>query len=714
MTPLPRRMAADLNNQQQSSISRMPSVQRIAPPPTTALKFRTRVPASTFPHIVERSIVDEDVHAELAKSSHDFTSHDVTSPVKQSPMKIDSETKMSQEPSPKKEKRDKSTPNRFIGLFYLDPDEEEEELLRQDLAAQEQQKRIGTLAAKKEQRERKIAFRVTSEDKEEVKPEKPGASAKSAPLFDFGPSLTSTPRKEEEKPLINLATPVKTAMAFDLPSSTTKIGSTDDDREFKRKRPAEKTESLFAQPSIKPVFNFAPPEPKQQDKPTEPSHVEPPKFTFATPDEAEKPSLTLSFAPAVASKEQPAAPSFTFPTKPVESTLSETKFTFGAPIESKPAFTLPTPTTTEAAKPTFSFAPLEVKQSETNGTKPTFTFPGLATTEKPATSSDKPLFSFGPASEKPAASLAEKPAPSSGSATDKPAPAFGSATGKPVPTFTFGSAAPTAPEKSTPPVFSFGTPASATPATTSSPFTFGQQPKEAEQAKAPTFNFAPPAASSSEPKPFTFGQSKPIDNSKPSFGESAFGSASTSAFGSSTATAFGSAPTTAFGSTPSAFSFPAQQQQGGMDMQMEEDGMAQPAPMSAFGTASSSSFGFAPATTTGTSGAAKPFSFATGPSPAPSSVTTPTFNFTSPSPTNQFTFGTTAPVPATSPFTFGQPAQAQQAQPFVFGAQPASEGASGMDALASAAASGGGFNVGAGGSVTGARKTGPMTRARRR
>lgn len=656
------------------------------------------------------AIVDADVTAELGRiqagrQSPPPTLEQENQPVDASPMKVDS----GESPSPKKQKSQLDVPRRFVGVFYLDPDEEEQELLEQERRDEERRKRIEALVAKKQQRERKVSFRAEAPIAEPAKEAKEQEiiAAPVKPLFDFGESAAPV----QSQP----STPAKpaTGFAFELPSATTKLRKSEDEdstgrAEPKRKRSIQLEKVEDIKPTMQPVnFSFGTKmaeEPKlnipfgttkdegKKDE-SKPAQV----FSFAIPEV--KDTAGLKFGAEAASATE-VAPTFSVETK--AALAAETKPVFSFPIasatgESKPAFTFGTPATTSSAaaadKPLFSFGAATAATAEPS--KPVFSF-GKAEepvkTEQPKVEEPvktEPLkFSFG------ATSTAEPFKPTFGLSA--------SAASTEPPKFNFGLSSSSTAGQTKPmaPSFTFGQPEkpSAEPASTASAsmFNFSAPKTETTSASVPSFNFGmgekpstTTSANTATPS-FTFVNAQPATSSAPTF---TFGTP-TPATEASKPFAFGSAPTTP--AIPS-FSFGTAQPLKAVpeDTDMMDDSMAQPTPSNT-------------ATTTSVFGSAFG-GFSAAPSPAPSlTATTPTFGFTSPQPQTQpiFSFG------AASSSAFGSAPSALPA-PFAF-AQPTASGSSAMDALAAAAsnASGtAGFNAG---TASTGRKITPISRARRR
>lgn len=646
-TPLPRRLHSGAAGERARG-----TVQRIAPP-STQLKFRTRPFAPILDEVVAADQADEEreIELELCKSPY-------ASP--KAPAAAEPAEPLVEEAPAAVPVRMVPSKNRFSGVFYLDPDEEEEELLRQEREALAQEERIKTLVVRREQRERKVAVRQTeaaqapAADRPADAPAKAVQRAEPAkPIFDFGSSTAPAGVAS-----VAAAPVVRAPPTLELPSATTKLAMLSEQQEMADGPLARKPKRMQTE-SVPFTFGAAPPS------------TAPEAGSVAEP------------VPAASSAEAPKPAAFSFGAPPSE-TVPKPVFTFGtqtpASVDAKPA--------AAPAMPQFTFSfgagaekpaapPVDAPQAaapQEAAPQTAFTF-GAATPVEPA----KPVFTFG--------------APEGPSAYAKPAPfTFGQPEAKP---FVFG-AAPTQPTAQA----AAQTTTQATAQTAAQPaFTFGAP--QAEQPKPPVFTFGTQGTGQPEAKlPFAFGaQPEPP---KPAF---TFGAAPTA-----------SAPFT-FGGTPVSHTATATE-----DSMMDDDsghgpGMAQPTPTPSavpaftFGGASAATsappafaFGQPPAHQP-----QQPFGFA--PSPAPSSSAPPQFTFgaaaTQPAaPPSPFTFG--APP---APFTFGQPAAAA---PFTFGQQPAAASNTMDTGLGQVAAlpAIGGFNVG---SVPQHRKpTQPAGRARRR
>ncbi len=725
-TPLPRRVES-------RTVSHVPSISRIAAP-STQLSFRSRlfVPETPIVQQKEEANVfeaDEVVKEELAKSSSQLP--ESLECIQPSPMKIEETVRESTTVIPLTVVPSLKRSNKFVGVFYLDPDEEEEELVRQEREAQAREERIKKLVERKAQREREERTVPVR------KVEQPVArkEEESKLLFDFGD------KPVDQQPLITLS-PTKKTVSIELPTFTTKLGA--DIHEGKRKKSHDG--SSVSNPNFdlpvqeRPSFTFPTVDksafscsvkPKEEQE-VKPSQTATPAFSFnlapvlekveqKTEEEQAKEVRPLSFGAAKSeSKRNETKPAFSFGLAPVkeEEKSAETKpvFSFGVKEEKseeiKPTFSFGQK---QEEKPTFSFGTESVKEEghtavETKEEKPAFSFG--STQVKPSFSfaqkqEEKPSFPFGAIKE-------EKPVFSFGKTDDKPTPTFGiSEKLEEKPAFTFGKA-----EDKVVPTFIFGaTPASEgkgeTKATLtfvpeSKPsFSFGSAPKEEMQSAAPAFSFGTSSSSSNTPSApvFSFGTAESKPNSTPAFslGQPEAKPAAPFSFGQQPVTE--AKPTTAFGAfgqpsspKPVLFGQPVTETKPGFSFGENRPAFSFPEPAKTgfnFGAPTQSSpfsFGQTPAQTSSmvdesmqveppSSAIATnaPFSFANAPTAASPTAGTPSFGFS----TN-----------TSGPFTFGQQAAPSGGQPFQF-AQPSTDA---------------GFNIGA----SAPRKHQPVSRTSRR
>lgn len=701
-TPLPRRAAA------RESLGKSMGGGRSMTLTGTQFRFRSR------PMLVEPTestilpvIEDNEVEQEILKST--ATTTEVKAEIPRSPKKTQeevvasSQTVVEEEPIKAAIPEKRPPKNRFTGVFYLDSDEEEQELLEQERKVEERRKRIQTLVAKKEQREKVVAFRLSEpssfEAPKEVEPVKVAPQATAAKplvavekpelLFDFSsvatPVIPAPEQSKTEAPLISLGTPSKPIV--ELPSATTKLSST----------PVKKRKSI---PDIKESSSFTfNPNSTTFNVPAESKVTSGTGFTFnfGTPTTKESEESKFAFKPST----EVSKPSMATETKPA--------FSFGPPPTQTLADTKKEEELAKAPTPAFTFGSSASKEE---GVKPSFAFTFGAKKEEPSTpSTAAPLFSFGTSSSA-KANEASNALPNSELKTEameeKELPKFNFNFGSPVaasstaaqtaevskPSFTFGlpstsvasvkkeEEVPAAPKieevKST---FTFGS--TATPAPT---FNFGSTTANTSKTSAFNFGTASSTPTTTEPaKPFLFGSSAPATTNTTAAALPTFN------FGAPSTT---SSMTPSFGKATSSFTFGSSAAEPTADtsMNMMEssdmmmDSSSNNAPASSnftFGSSNGNAFGNSPTPT---------FSFGQSASipssTAAAAASTTPFQFNMPSLNTQ-------PPTIPSTFNFVQPTGAGPTDaPFVFGAAPAA----------------GGFNAG-----TAAKKpTGPITAPRRR